>query len=271
MNQMIVPYGSPFGRRKYTGTGNMASKNQRSEDELKVFLNKLRVYTITDQDVPWDERHSNYPFSSHQWLRSEFEKELFFIWDESAWLSHNGIGASNWREYEKHIQNHGNLGNIYPKFKYGVEGDTPSFLYILPNGLNNPDLPGHVSWGGFFSQSIGKDQKTLCYTNHEGKTAEISKKYENYFYPATFNNFAARMDWAKSGIGNRNPIVSINNRDDLEILHLSPQINTQIILDASQSYDPDGDQLSYKWWLLPEASSYKGTVEIGTATLLRHL
>ena len=97
-------------------------KQERTEEEIKTFLNKLRVYTITDQDVSYQERHTNYPFSSHYWMRSEFADDLLFIWDESAWLSQNEIGANNWHEYAEHIQNHGNLGKIYPKNKYGVEG-----------------------------------------------------------------------------------------------------------------------------------------------------
>jgi len=63
------------------------------------------------------------------------EKDLFFIWDESAWHFQNGTGSRNWQQYAEHIQGHGNLGGRYPKYKYGVEGDTPSFLYIWPNGL----------------------------------------------------------------------------------------------------------------------------------------
>ncbi len=34
-------------------------QQERSADELKAFLNKLRVYTITDQDVPWGERDNH--------------------------------------------------------------------------------------------------------------------------------------------------------------------------------------------------------------------
>lgn len=237
-------------------------KQERSERELTKFLKKLRVYTITDQDVPWGERHNNYSYSSHQWLRREFEKELLFIWDESAWLSHNGMGASNWNEYATGIQNHGNLGTIYPKYKYGVEGDTPSFLHLMPNGLNNPQIPEQVGWGGYFTWGVGMDNVTYCFTNHTGKTKEISQKYEAYFYPATFNNFAARMDWAKEGKGNRNPVVVIHGKNDLEILSLTPKANSEIVLDASASYDPDRDPLNFKWWILPEASTYKGPIKI---------
>ncbi len=236
-------------------------KKERTPEQLKAFLNKIVVYTITDQDVPWGDR-DNYSFSSHQWMRREFEKDLRFIWDESAWLSQNGIGSSHWKEYETHIQHHGNLGSIYPKFKYGVEGDTPSFLYIMPNGLNNPENPGQVSWGGYFEWGLAIDKKTNCWTNYDGDTKAISQKYEGYFYLATFHNFAARMDWAKDGKGNRNPVAIVNGKKGHDILTLSPKAGQKILLDASRSFDPDGDSLTYKWWILPEAGTYKKDIPV---------
>ncbi|MDE6768917.1 MAG: DUF1593 domain-containing protein, partial [Muribaculaceae bacterium] len=92
---------------------------------LNNVLDKLRIYTITDQDVDWMQR-GQYDLSSHKWMRENFGDRLFFIWDESAWLSQNEIGASNWAQYEAQIQNKGKMGSVYPKYKYGVEGDTPS-------------------------------------------------------------------------------------------------------------------------------------------------
>ena len=115
-------------------------QQERTPEQLKAFLHKLRVYTITDQDRP--QKGESYEFSSHHWMRQEFEKDLFFIWDESAWRYQNDNGKRNWDQYAEHIQNHGNLGAIYPKYRYGVEGDTPSFLYVWPNGLNDPEHPG---------------------------------------------------------------------------------------------------------------------------------
>jgi len=226
-------------------------QQERSEGELRSFLHKVPTYAITDQDRSY-QGGTPYNISSHQWMRSEFEKDLLFLWDECAWKYQNGAGKSNWDEYALHIQNHGNLGKVYPKYKFGVEGDTPSFLYVMPNGLNNPLVPGQVSWGGYFEWGICPDDSTYAYTNHKGKANEICNKYESYFYPATFNNFAARMDWASEGKGNRNPII----------VHIEKKHGKSIVLDASKSFDPENDLLTFKWWIMPEAGTYQGKVTI---------
>ncbi len=236
-------------------------QKERTPEQLKAFLGRLYVYTITDQDVPYGDR-ANLAFSSHQWLRKAFEKDLFFIWDESAWLSQNGMGKSNWETYADQIQNHGSLGQIYPKFKWGVEGDTPSFLHVLPNGLNDPTVANQVGWGGYFEWGPCRDNETHAYQNHQGRTKEVSRNYEAYFYPATFNNFAARMDWAKDGRGNRNPVAVVNGKDGLDIITVRPKEGAAVTLDASASYDPDGDKPAFSWWVLPEAGSWRQEIAL---------
>ena len=235
--------------------------NERSTKEVNKFLNKIRIYAITDQDVVGSDK-SDYNSSSHYWIRHKFGEKVFFIWDESAWKSQNSIGSKNWKEYATHIQKHGNLGNIYPKNKYGVEGDTPSFLHILPNGLNNPESPNQIGWGGYFQWELSLDNETYCYTNSNSIAMKISQKYENLFYPAIFNNFAARMDWASQGKGNRNPIVIINKDKSLKPLHINQRSESELILDASDSYDPDNDYLKIKWHFFKEAGNYKENIKI---------
>jgi len=239
-------------------------KQTRTDKEFKAFLNKLRVYTITDQDVPWHKR-GQYAFSSHEWMRQLCGKELLFIWDESAWLSQNDIGSRNWNEYAAHVQRHGHLGARYPKNKYGVEGDTPSFLHILPNGLNNPSEPTQVGWAGYHVWDNSLDKTTQCYTNTTPAVKQLSQKYEHYFYPAIFANFAARMDWAKEGKGNRNPIAIVNGKQGLDAIQVDTQSGKIVALDASKSYDSDGDALNYKWWVMPESGSYPGDVTVSDA------
>lgn len=236
-------------------------QQERSPEELKAFLHKIPVYTITDQDRSY-ERGTPFEISAHQWMRREFEKELMFLWDECAWKLQNGTGRDHWEEYATHIQGHGNLGAVYPKYKFGVEGDTPAFLHILPSGLNDPAVPGQVSWGGYFEWGTGPDSVTYAYTNHQGQAWEICSVYAEYFYPATFNNFAARMDWAAEGKGNRNPVVVVNGDQSLAILQMEPRLGESVLLDASKSFDPDGDQLDYRWWVLPETGTYPGKVTL---------
>lgn len=222
-------------------------KQERSPEELKKFLNKFRLYTITDQDMQYHMR-MNRGYSSHQWLRRDYSSDLMLIWDESAWLNQNELGKSNWEKYEQFIQGKGAMGKVYPKFLWGVEGDTPSFLHVMPNGLNNPDDPTQIGWGGCHQFGISPDGETYAWTNWQQPLKDISNAYEHKFYPDEFNDFAARMQWAETGKGNHNPNVVVNGSADLKPMEITAKAGQKLIFDASQSYDPDGDKLSYKWW-----------------------
>ena len=240
-------------------------QQQGDPARLKTFLHKFRLYTITDQDKDWG-KDVPFSISSHQWLRREFEADLVFLWDESAWLFQNETGKANWAAYEKEIQGHGYLGREYPKFKWGVEGDTPSFLYVMPNGLNAPEHPGWGGWGGFFARGTGPDGVTTAYVNQPGTPAgPVSRKYEERFYPAIFNDFVARIRWAEHGTGNRNPVVVIGGDSSPEPVALAGEAGAALTIDASASHDPDQDALHFSWWILPEAGDYHGPVDIERA------
>ena len=219
----------------------------RTPEELKAFLRKFRLYTITDQDMVYAMRMDR-AYSSHQWLRRAFADDLMLVWDESAWLNQNALGVQNWDKYAAFIQGHGEMGKVYPHYLWGVEGDTPSFLHVMPNGLNDPEHPEQVGWGGCHQFGISPDGETRAWTNWQEPLKGISSAYERRFYPDEFNDFAARMQWAAEGKGNCNPVVRINGREGIAPLEVRTHPGASLRFDASASSDPDGDALRFSWW-----------------------
>jgi hypothetical protein len=187
-------------------------------------------------------------YSSHQWLRRDFAEDLMLVWDESAWLNQNALGVRNWDQYAEFIQGHGEMGKVYPHYLWGVEGDTPSFLNVMPNGLNDPEHPEQVGWGGCHRFGLSPDGETSAWTNWQEPLRGISSRYEHKFYPDEFNDFAARMQWAAEGEGNRNPIVRMDGDEGLKPLEIKAHAGAQLSFDASKSSDPDGDALRFDWW-----------------------
>ena len=227
-------------------------KQTRSAEELKKFVRKFRIYTITDQDMQYSMR-MNRSYSSHMWLRKEFADDLQFVWDEGTWQEQCELGKRHWQQHKDNIQGRGALGGEYPTYKWGVEGDTPSFLYVMPNGLNNPEDPHQCGWAGYHERGMCADSLTTAWTSWQEPVRSISVGYKQRFYPDELNDFMARMQWAAEGKGNLNPYIVIPN-DTINI-------TISLSLDASKSFDPDGDNLQFSWWQQPEIGKTKVKIE----------
>ena len=130
-----------------------------------------------------------------------------------------------------------------------MEGDTPSWLHILPNGLHIPSAPQQVGWAGCFRRDMCPDSLTIAWTNWRQPQKATSRQYEETFYPDIFNDFAARMEWADTGRGNINPVVIVNEDYSLSPVLLTATSGQEVDLDASASYDPNDDKLSFRWWI----------------------
>ena len=234
-------------------------KQTRSAEELKRFANKFRIYTITDQDMQYNMRMDRV-CSSHMWLRQEFKDDLQFVWDEGTWQEQCELGKRNWQLHQDNIQGKGALGREYPDYKWGVEGDTPSFLYVMPNGLNDPEDPHQAGWAGYHERGLCADSLTTAWTSWQEPVISISVGYMTRFYPDEINDFMARMQWADEGQGNHNPQVVINGCEGLQPIHIQAKAGDSIRLDASSSIDPDGDKLTFLWWQQPEIGKAKATV-----------
>lgn len=235
-------------------------RETRSSEELKKFLSKLRLYDILGQD------------DAGAWITKNFP-DVFYIRATEVY----GWQPSD--EYlDEHIQNHGPLGAVYPDRIWASEGDTPAFMHVYPNGLNNPEQIDQGGWGGRFS--LVKKACVRSMSDVSKIEQEAESKYDPYYmYGNTdegtqailrwnkgYNNdFAARMDWSITsnyGEANHHPVAVLNENTKREVLSITAGAGTTIELSAVGSYDPDGDTLSYLWSFYKEAGSYKGSVRI---------
>ena len=231
-------------------------RETRSEAEFEEFKSKIRVYDVLGQD------------NAGTWIAKNFPEILYI----------RATGVYGWQPSDDwlatHIQSHGSLGEKYPDRKYATEGDTPAFLHVLPNGLNNPDEPWHGGWGGRFDRE--KKAGIRGMSCMEGEDAEYDPYYMygntsagaesiSRWRPAYDNDFQARMDWSVTtnySEVNHHPKAVVNGDHTNQILYITADAGTTVDLNAAGSDDPDEDTISYNWYFYDEPSSYDGTVSI---------
>ena len=253
------------------------------DKEAQRLYEKLRVYTISDQD------------DTGPWIRKNFPNIFFIVtpgynYAKATWLglpfalpgSNTEVISNEW--LEKNIQQgHGPLGAAYPDVAYGMEGDTPSFLNLINNGLNAPDYPNYGGWGGryelyipefedsntgmFKRENWPKDEPETrpIWTNAKDSVVSPIHKKSYVGNRETIwrwrsdiqNDFAARMLWTTKAFNecNHQPHAKLAHSD-----HLTVKSGETFYLSAAGSMDPDGDSMSYLWIQYPEAGTYKGHV-----------
>ena len=263
-------------------------KYTRSPEDLDVFISKLRVYTISDQD------------NSGRWLRITFPN-LFYIVSPSSvdnmeYYKATWTGISSDRLYrnspmhkfelvdnpwleENIIKNHGPLGALYPKLQYCMEGDTPSFFNLIDNGLGSCVSPSFGGWGGRYILHQTYAETHPIWTNARGACdtviAENGLQYTSAqatiwrWREAYQHDFAARMDWCIADTfkkANHNPIAALYGNTSKDVAQMRVKSGNRVSLNAKYSSDPDGNQLTYHWFVYNEAGTYKGQVEIKNNT-----
>ena len=250
-----------YGRPIYVsawGSGNTVAqalwdvRATRSGEEVRDFVSKLRLYTITDQDVPnFFSNDGPGPTvetlqgSSHIWIRQNFP-DLFFIWSDVAWRSLGGLTVDNWDEYNTSIQGQGALGSLYPTYVYTVEGDTVSWLFSYP-GISDSEDPSQISFGGYFVESFTPDNKTWAYYDGYEPASNRSRAATALIAEDERNDFIARMAWVADGSGNRSPDLVLEGAKGYEVIYKSVKPGETIFLSAAGSSDPDGDRVALEW------------------------
>jgi hypothetical protein len=76
------------------------------------------------------------------------------------------------------------------------------------------------------------------------------------------NDFAARADWCVKPYeqANHPPVVKLAHARDMKV-----RSGNRVSLSAKGTTDPDGDELTFRWWQYQEADTYDGTIRIKDA------
>ncbi len=257
----------------------MDIRARHSAEEAQKLVERLRVYSISDQD------------DAGPWIRREFPSLLYIVMPSmpsgqqyyyATWTGisgdayyRNGAGAdpslvtNEW--LDQNIRSKGPLGKDYPKFMFIMEGDTPSFLGLIDNGLNAYRRPDWGGWGGryVYMQPYGEThaiwtQGGDLFTRATSQDAVKGIDGREYvsdqatiwrWRRAYQNDFAARMDWTIHDFAhaNHSPQVVVNGVAGTAPAEMDVAVGQTVTLDATGSKDPDGQTLSYRWWVYPEA------------------
>lgn len=250
----------------------------RSATELEKFVSKIRVYTISDQDDtgPWIRK--NFPSLFYIVSPGYHERGAYHYatWSGISGNKLHGYGGVDfsivdnpWLD-ENVRNNHGPLGEEYPHTEYLMEGDTPTFLFLINNGLGNPEHPNYGSWGGRYelytprmrkwfslqeTRSIWTDTEDEVWGNdstlHHTNKATIWRWRRAYQH-----DFAARMDWTVKSYkeANHPPVVQLAHRNELTV-----KSGDNVLLSAEGSKDPDRDELNYAWIYYREVGTYESS------------
>jgi Cellulose-binding Sde182, nucleoside hydrolase-like domain/Cellulose-binding protein Sde0182, C-terminal domain len=257
----------------------MDLRASHSSTEMERLISRLRVSSISDQD------------DAGPWIRREFPT-LFYVvkpsppngeeYYQATWTGISGdlyyrnyggadtsLVTNEW--LETNIRVKGPMGKWYPRFLFIMEGDTPSYLGLIDNGLNAYRRPDWGGWGGRyvhrqpygethaiwsqggdeFSRATSQDRVVgIDGLEHISDQATIWRWREAYQ-----NDFAARMDWTIKDFAhaNHNPELVVNGRGGTSPIELTAAAKQTVAVDAAGSEDPDGDTLHYHWWVYEEA------------------
>lgn len=238
----------------------------KSPRDAAVLRSRLRVYAISDQD------------QTGTWILAHWP-DIFYIssvhgfleFDAASWtgINTNDNGFANmtktvdeWLTPNIRV---GPLGAAYPKIEYHMEGDSPTFMWLIQNGLSVPEMPELGGWGGRYSRVTRLDGINWYGSAVDTVSLPDGSQYSSIqstiwrWRDAMQDDFAARMQWtlnrSVSSVAHP-PLINVNGSAGPEILRFKLLANQSMVLDAGSTCDTDhlGDlsQLDFEWFEQPQ-------------------
>jgi hypothetical protein len=243
-------------------------KAERSAKEYAAFTARFRIVTL---DGPGPARQGH---DEHIKLHVETG---YPVMDGGRWyhrlrpLTEKSGGFDVQRDVKR---NHGPLGALYTTPK---EGDSWTFIYLIPNGLSDPNQPTWGGWAGRYGPRVndpanknGPKGPQFFWANQrdawEGTTNRDNtvKRWAAHLQ----NDFKARLDWCvaeRFADANHEPVPHLQGDASRKVLQVEAPAGKPYRLSAAGSTDPDGDKLRFKWWVYKEPGTYQGTTTIRDA------
>jgi hypothetical protein len=265
----------------------LTARATRSPQRLAALIAKLRVYSISDQDDagPWIRREFPSLFYIVRPTRPDSYEYLYATWTgisgDVFYRNCEGADASlvtnEW--LDRNIRSKGPLGAAYPRFEYIMEGDTPSFLNFVDNGLDAGHNPGWGGWGGRYLRhqpsgetrpiwTQGGDADTRVTSRDEVRGIDgamhVSDQATIWRWREAFqNDFAARMDWTVKPYAEANHaprvVMDLQSRPRRRVtLSLNMHQGETLELNAIGVDDDKADKLSFHWFQYREAGYVPG-------------
>jgi hypothetical protein len=260
----------------------LQARATRTPAQLSALVSKLRVYTISDQDDagPWIRRE--FPSLHYIAMPSTPDGDQYYL---ATWTGISGdrfyknAAGADFTTFtdawvNANIRSKGPLGKLYPVPCCIHEGDTPSFLGLIDDGLASAMSPSYGGWGGryvwrqfygeprpFWTQGgdsyPGRDNSRDTVAGQDGKTYTSDQATIWRWRTAFQHDFAARMDWTIKDVrdANHNPEVVVNGRPGKAPILLDAVVGVPLTLDANGTRDQDGHALTYRWFFYPEAGT----------------
>jgi hypothetical protein len=229
-----------------------------AEVSAKAIMSVLDIHQSTCGTTPTDWVADNYPnlrivsddieFYSMAYSGQRHNPSSLDYLDQSSWINPNVKTG------------HGGLGAAYPHTYFDGEGDTPSWFYQLNFGLRGRENPSYGNWGGRYIKTNYRSSNNFwADTTDDGDNQKPLWRWKE----AQWMDWAMRMDWAVQPYSGANhpPVVQVVGG-----INRTVSVGSTVTLSAQGTTDPDGNTLSYKWWLYYDADTASARVTISNDT-----